>query len=425
MLKKIKNKISRLMNKISRLMNDGERIVHLYNNNAFYAFLSIYNFATQYTKEKIVLDAGSGNGYGSDFLAKNGAKKVFAIELDKKSVGFSKKNFKNHNLNYKDGNLENIDKIFIEDQFDVVFSSNVLEHIPNVLAVLNGIKRVLKQDGVCVLAVPPLYRENFLIDLNTIWHVNHWSIKFWYKIISYFFSDVQLYTHKFKNESVSFVLDNTPEATTINEKDYNFTKIDIDSVDDSNFSTITAVFVARNPKKNEIDNIAYFDNSYVTNSPLDYKINSKVIISDNLKSDGSNIGPLEKGLIFKQQFIANKNGLIGIALNMATYCERIKSIIKLSIYNEENKILREVEINTEEIDDNIWFPFNFIKIKNTKNNVYYFTIETIEDFNNKKYVTVWSNKNKKIMPKTIKNNSNLKETLCFRCCYQDNLMTEI
>src|SRR4030043_1547903 len=47
----------------------GERVVPAYKNDCFYAHLSIYNFAKEFVKNKIVLDAGCGSGYGTYYLA--------------------------------------------------------------------------------------------------------------------------------------------------------------------------------------------------------------------------------------------------------------------------------------------------------------------------------------------------------------------
>ena len=40
----------------------GERVTHLYPNDLYYAHLSIYWFASKFVKDKIVLDAGCGDG---------------------------------------------------------------------------------------------------------------------------------------------------------------------------------------------------------------------------------------------------------------------------------------------------------------------------------------------------------------------------
>ncbi len=48
---------------------------------------------------------------------------------------------------------EEIAKKF-ENYFDVVLLSQVLEHLPNPKFAVEKIRKVLKQDGICVIAVP-------------------------------------------------------------------------------------------------------------------------------------------------------------------------------------------------------------------------------------------------------------------------------
>jgi len=86
----------------------GERVTHLYPNYCYYAHLSVYYFATQFCQGGHVLDAGSGGGYGSNYLAEKGAKYVNAVELSEVSVAFSQNHFQKPNLRYQVMNLENI-----------------------------------------------------------------------------------------------------------------------------------------------------------------------------------------------------------------------------------------------------------------------------------------------------------------------------
>jgi hypothetical protein len=55
------------------LTNAGERMI-VGNLWGYWAHLSIYRFAVPFAQGKRVLDAGSGSGYGSSYLARHGAK---------------------------------------------------------------------------------------------------------------------------------------------------------------------------------------------------------------------------------------------------------------------------------------------------------------------------------------------------------------
>jgi 2-polyprenyl-3-methyl-5-hydroxy-6-metoxy-1,4-benzoquinol methylase len=107
------------------ISNAGERVTHLYPNDCFYAHLSIYYFSTQFCQNRSVLDAGSGSGYGSAYLADHGAKFVDAIEINKVSVAFSNQHFKKPNLRYQVMDLNDLVG-FQPQSFDIIFTSNVL-----------------------------------------------------------------------------------------------------------------------------------------------------------------------------------------------------------------------------------------------------------------------------------------------------------
>lgn len=78
-------------------------------------------------KDKIVLDAACGEGYGSDILAKY-AKKVIGIDLDNDTITRAKVKYKDRdNLIFIQGNIE---KLEIEDcSIDIVISFETIEHV--------------------------------------------------------------------------------------------------------------------------------------------------------------------------------------------------------------------------------------------------------------------------------------------------------
>jgi 2-polyprenyl-3-methyl-5-hydroxy-6-metoxy-1,4-benzoquinol methylase len=92
-----------------------------------------------------ILEIGAGSGWQSKKLAENGYF-VEAIDIDRS--GYSKDRVWPI-INYDGKHIP-----FPDEYFDIVFSSNVLEHIPDVIAFQNEIKRVLKPDGISVHVVP-------------------------------------------------------------------------------------------------------------------------------------------------------------------------------------------------------------------------------------------------------------------------------
>lgn len=224
----------------------GERITHLHPNDCYYAHLSIYHFAVPWGQGKVILDAGSGAGYGSAFLAEQGAAFVHALELSEDAVAFSKDSFERPNLRYQVMNLERIEG-FDDQSIDLIFTSNVLEHVPNVLNFLRAAWRLLKPDGTMIIAVPPITCEELrLANLENPYHLNLWSPRQWHSALGHFFDELQGYRHVFDQPGIVLDFANSPEQTRVTERDFTFEPVTIDQA--FTLPTLTTLFVARRPR---------------------------------------------------------------------------------------------------------------------------------------------------------------------------------
>lgn len=92
-----------------------------------------------------ILEIGGGTGYQAKRLTEDGYQ-VESIDIPDSNY-VTQQEFP---VRAYDG--RNIP--FAENSFDIVFSSNVLEHVADLNYLQNEIKRVLKQDGVCVHVMP-------------------------------------------------------------------------------------------------------------------------------------------------------------------------------------------------------------------------------------------------------------------------------
>lgn len=92
-----------------------------------------------------ILEIGAGAGWQSKILFDNGYD-ISAIDLE--------------NTNYKDEQIFDVicydgyQIPYSDNSFDVIFSSNVLEHIPHIYEFQKEIHRVLKNDGRCIHVLP-------------------------------------------------------------------------------------------------------------------------------------------------------------------------------------------------------------------------------------------------------------------------------
>jgi 2-polyprenyl-3-methyl-5-hydroxy-6-metoxy-1,4-benzoquinol methylase len=158
---------------IAWITDDCERVSHLQQDDLYFAHLSIYWFALQFCTGKTVLDAGSGTGYGSAYLAENGAHEVHAIDVSDKAVEYSKVTFRRPNLGYQTMDLQEITG-FPNHHFDVIFSSNVFEHIPDVSVLMRRAWELLRSDGVMIVAVPPITnRASRRDNVMNPYHLKH------------------------------------------------------------------------------------------------------------------------------------------------------------------------------------------------------------------------------------------------------------
>ncbi|MBS9774883.1 MAG: class I SAM-dependent methyltransferase [Tenacibaculum sp.] len=135
------------------------------------------------TEEKTVLDIGAGTG---DFLltCKKNNWKIFGVEPSKnaREIAFKKNITLQKDLSH-----------YTNKQFDVITLWHVLEHIPNLIEYINELKKLLKPNGILIIAVPNFksydakhYKEFWAgYDVpRHIWHFSQTSIKKTFSLIN-------------------------------------------------------------------------------------------------------------------------------------------------------------------------------------------------------------------------------------------------
>jgi SAM-dependent methyltransferase len=225
------------------IFDGGERVVHLMPDEVFFAHLSIYRFALQYCYGKNVFDAGSGSGYGANYLAENGATFVQGVDISEKAVIFSRKYFRRPNLQFQTMDLSKI-KGFDNQSFDIIFSSNVLEHIQDVHEFLLSALYILKTDGVMIVAVPPIFNNHlFSMNIANPYHLNIWTPIQWHAVLCRYFAQVDCYIHrKIEAEKDYQAKSGDYDPSHI---EYAFDLIDTDQLLSPN--ALTSIFVLRQP----------------------------------------------------------------------------------------------------------------------------------------------------------------------------------
>jgi len=129
----------------------GERLeTNIYNETSI-EHLHRYALAIELSHNKKILDIASGEGYGSNLLAK-GASHVTGVDIDAGVIQEAIEKYKRQNLDFITGTVENIPAA--DKQFDVVVSFETLEHITNHDRMISEVKRVLRPDGLIIISTP-------------------------------------------------------------------------------------------------------------------------------------------------------------------------------------------------------------------------------------------------------------------------------
>lgn len=233
---------------VQEISDQGERVTHLAPDHVFYGHLSIYHFAFQYVRGAAILDAGSGSGYGSAYLADSGAKHVTGLELNARAVEFSRYHFQRPNLDYQVMDLGDMHGL-PPRHFDLIFSSNTLEHVPGIRNFFHSAWELLKPGGTLLLAVPPVTDQRLeYLNLINPYHLHIWSPRQWSEVLQGYFGEVTPYLHGVGEIGQDFA----PEhygLNKINQQSFAFKPGTLEDMYKS--FTLTAIFLAHSPLPEE------------------------------------------------------------------------------------------------------------------------------------------------------------------------------
>ena len=110
-----------------------------------------YLFALRLCAGKDVLDVASGEGYGSALLAQ-AATSVVGVDIDERSVAFSRRSYRRDNLTFRIGSATELP--LNDASVDTVVCFETIEHVVDHMALLHEVRRVLRDGGVFIVSTP-------------------------------------------------------------------------------------------------------------------------------------------------------------------------------------------------------------------------------------------------------------------------------
>jgi 2-polyprenyl-3-methyl-5-hydroxy-6-metoxy-1,4-benzoquinol methylase len=111
-----------------------------------------------------ILDVGCGNGSLSNLIAEQGYE-VTGLEESESGVKLANQNFPN--CRFVQGSIYNLPYSEIEDEFDIIISSEVIEHLFFPKELVRNTKQLLKPNGRLILTTPYHgYLKNLILAIS-------------------------------------------------------------------------------------------------------------------------------------------------------------------------------------------------------------------------------------------------------------------
>lgn len=162
--------------------------------NLYIQHLKVYEFLGRNAKNKQILEVGCGDGYGAAFLAKL-VRSIIAVDYENEVILTAQSKYKANNLKYLCMDATRLG--FNENEFDLVCSFQVIEHIPEnrLLTYLTELKRVLKPDGelyLSTLNLEKVMKDSSIYKKNPA-HCKEFRISELKVVLSEVFNDYVIY----------------------------------------------------------------------------------------------------------------------------------------------------------------------------------------------------------------------------------------
>ena len=132
-----------------------------------------YEFAKNFSKNKIVLDIACGAGYGSKIINSGGATKVLGLDISKETIDYAKNNFTDKNIEFYCQAADDLP--FDNEYFDLIVSFETIEHLKDDVRddYLKEIFRVMKPGAELIISTP----NKLVTSPNSVKPLNKYHFK--------------------------------------------------------------------------------------------------------------------------------------------------------------------------------------------------------------------------------------------------------
>lgn len=147
--------------------------------------LAAYAYAASLASGKRVLDAGCGEGFGTQTLAETAAE-VVGVDYSSDAIAFCRRRWEKPNLRFESTDLTRVSGD--GEKFDLVLNFQVLEHIDDELPFLKGLRARVASGGTLMLTTPNRLRT----FSENPYHVREYTVAELEALLRKVFDDVRI-----------------------------------------------------------------------------------------------------------------------------------------------------------------------------------------------------------------------------------------
>lgn len=135
-----------------------------------------YIYFKDFYKEKNILDAACGSGYGCEIMIKNYAKRVVGIDINDAIIRKNIKTYQYPNLEFLNIPCENINQL--ESKFDIITSFETIEHLKEPKVFIQYAYDLLVDNGILIISTPNVkrFKESNQSNIQNHYHLHEFSL---------------------------------------------------------------------------------------------------------------------------------------------------------------------------------------------------------------------------------------------------------